>query len=286
MQKILRDLRQEIDQIDNQIIALFESRKSVVNQVARLKKENKEKFFVKQAREADMIKNLISKPGLKFPKSTIIDIWRKLITAANIHEQPLSVALHNPKNIADYNYLIREYYNNEVPIIKCDSAQNVLSEIERGIANIGVFALPKDSKEDLDENWWINLVHNKHNLKVFAKIPFAEHKREESHGNNQFQLVVVAEIKPEKSLDDNSLLCIELNSSSSKTQLINLLNEHKLNFKILKTAKLPQVEGINFYLVEVDGFIEENSELFNSLNHNKLKPYVKLIGHYAKPIVI
>lgn len=280
MQKILSDLRQEIDQIDNQLISLLEARMTIVSQVSQLKKSNKEKFFIKQAREADMIKNLISKPNLKFPKSTIISIWRKLITAANMHEQPLTIALHNPRNIVDYNYLIREFYNNEVPIIKCDSAQNAILELEKGIANIGIFALPKRDNSHSDEDWWVNIAHNKHNLRVFTTIPFVKNSDE------SYQLVAVADIEPEKSMEDNSLFFIELESGVSRARLINLLKENNLNFQILKSTKLPQVEGIEFYLIEVDGFFTQDSPLIKQLSSSAVKPYIKVIGQYAKPIMI
>jgi chorismate mutase len=280
MQKLLNNFRAEIDKIDNQIIDLLEIRMSIINEVAKLKKEHQEKFFIKQAREADMIKNLISRPNLKFSKLAIVDIWRKIITAANMHEQPLVVALHNPRNIIDYNYLLFEYYNNEIPIIKCDSAQNVIAEIENGAANIGVFALPGDN--NVDDNWWINIAHNKSNLRVFAKIPFLE----SANNTKRPQLVAVAEVNVEKSLQDNSLLCIELSASASKASLVALLKEANLDCKILKTTKINQVEGINFYLVEVNGFIDLDDEVIKFLNSSAIRPYVRVIGHYARPIVV
>ena len=139
LQKTLNLFRQDIDQIDHQIIALLEERMEIISQVGELKKSNKEKFFIRSSREADMIKSLLNKSSSKFPKSTIANIWRKIITAANMHEQPFSIALHNPKNISDYAYLVREYYNDEISIISCDSANNVVSEIEKDIAQIGVY---------------------------------------------------------------------------------------------------------------------------------------------------
>lgn len=279
MQKTLNNFRKEIDQIDEQIIDLLEVRMSIIHQVAKLKKENKEKFFIKQAREADMIKNLIAKDNLHFPKSAIINIWRKMITAANMHEQPLTVALHNPHNIIDYFYLIREYYNNEVPIIKCDSAQNVVSEMEKGAANIGIFALPSTDNDSCDDNWWVNIAHNKEGLRVFAQIPLVQNL-------SQPRLVAVANVLAEKSQEDNSLLCIELKSDVSKGKLLELLKESELKFKILKSAKLPQVEKINFYLVEVEGFVAEDDEVLDFINASAFRPYAKVIGHYARAIVL
>jgi chorismate mutase len=56
LQKTLNLFRQDIDQIDHQIIALLEERMEIISQVGELKKSNKEKFFIRSSREADMIK--------------------------------------------------------------------------------------------------------------------------------------------------------------------------------------------------------------------------------------
>ena len=73
----LTDLRFQIDNIDDQIINLLGERMGIVNQVGELKKNNNEKFFIRSNREADMIKDLLKKSKSNFPKTAIINIWRK-----------------------------------------------------------------------------------------------------------------------------------------------------------------------------------------------------------------
>ena len=159
--KTLALFREQIDEIDLKILNLLKDRMAVIKNVGDLKKSYNEKFYIRSNREADMIKNLVNLAENKFPKSAIINIWRKIITTANMNEQELRIAIHNPKNISDYTYLIREYYNNDVPIINYDSANSVVSDLENKNAQIGIFALPSsndesDKKEDTKENWWIS----------------------------------------------------------------------------------------------------------------------------------
>jgi chorismate mutase len=54
----LEDFRSKIDVIDNKIINLLKSRMAIVARVAEFKKSNNYKFFIRSAREADMIKDL------------------------------------------------------------------------------------------------------------------------------------------------------------------------------------------------------------------------------------
>jgi hypothetical protein len=150
-----------------------------------------------------MIKKLVNLAQNKLPKSTIINIWRKIITTANTSEQKLKIAIHNPKNIPDFVYLTKEYYNNEMPIVNFDSTNSIVSELENNNYQIGIFALPlnyeeNDKKEDTKENWWISLANNKIGLKVFAKIPFMEFTQDDK-SFTQIQLVAIAIKEEEKS---------------------------------------------------------------------------------------
>ncbi len=290
----LQALRQDIDKIDDQILSLLKKRMQVITKVGELKKNNQEKFFIRSNREADMIKNLLAKADSTFPKSAIISIWRKIITAANMHEQPLRIAIHNPKNISDYEYLVKEYYSDAVPILNLDSSTNVVAEIEKGEVQIGIFALPKDAedshrKEDSSENWWIGLANNRLGLKVFAIIPMVQNISEFSAHEKNFDaihLVAVAIKKAEKSSSDNSLFYVELSSEFSKSQLLSAFKEQGISAKILKSVKMQQVDGIVFYLLECEGFFEEEDEVVKALKKTKIKPYVKVLGHYATAIIL
>jgi hypothetical protein len=282
-------LREEINQIDNQIISLLMQRMNIITRVGELKKNNQEKFFIRSNREADMIKDLVKKSGNILPKTTIISIWRKIITTANIHEQPLAIAIHNPKNIPDYDYLVKEYYNELVPLQNFDSATNVVAEIEKDEAQIGIFALPheigEEKKEDPKENWWISLANNRLGLKVFAKIPFYEIV-DQKKDLDKIELVAVAAKEPEKSSDDRSLIYLEVAKEISKTQILSVLKELSLIGRILKSVKLAQVEGIMFHLIELDGFYLESDLAIKNFSKSKAKPYIKVLGHYAVPINI
>ena len=288
--KTLALFREQIDEIDLKILNLLKDRMAVIKNVGDLKKSYNEKFYIRSNREADMIKNLVNLAENKFPKSAIINIWRKIITTANMNEQELRIAIHNPKNISDYTYLIREYYNNDVPIINYDSANSVVSDLENNNAQIGIFALPSsndesDKKEDTKENWWISLANNRIGLKIFAKIPFVEFEQKDKNVNS-IQLVATAIKEPEKSNSDNTIITIETSKEVSKSAILSALKEVELDGKILKSAQIIQFDGIKFYLIELKGFYLENDEILKKFSQTKIKPYIKVLGHFAQTILI
>ena len=207
-----------------------------------------------------------------------------------MNEQALRIAIHNPKNISDYVYLTREYYNNDVPIINYDSATSVVSDLENNNAQIGIFALPNsnddgDKKEDTTDNWWISLANNRIGLKIFAKIPFVEFEQKEKNFNS-IQLVATAIKEPEKSNSDNTLITIETSKETSKSSILSALQEVGFEGKILKSAQIIQFDGIKFHLIELNGFYLENDEIIKKFSQTKIKPFVKVLGHFAQTILI
>ncbi len=280
----LQHYRKKIDEIDLKILSLLADRISLIKKVGELKKEYRDKFFIKSAREADMIKNLISKNNADFPKSLIVNIWRKIITTANINEQSIKLLVHNPSNILEYEYLIKEYYSSEVPILNRKNVSDIIFELENNLANIAIFPLPKlnseiKEKEDIDQNWWISIANSNKGLKVFTKIPFIYDIKDENH-----QLVALAIKDAEESSEDLSLVCIKTDNNITKSQIILAFEEENISANILKFVKVKNFENINFSLVELDGFyLEDNLKFKRFLNHN-IRPSAQIIGHYPRQI--
>ncbi len=214
---MLKDLRKEIDAIDEQLISLLEQRMKVVKKVGALKKKDNIKFFIRSAREADMIKDLLKKSGKNLPKSLIVDIWRKLITAANMHEQPLHIASQHPEQ----EILLREYYNSEVPITYFKKAKDIISALENDEALIGIFALPPYHKEE----WWKILPEH---LCVFTQIPFV--------AKSEIKLVAIAAKEPEKSKNDITLVCDK--NGVNEVDGFHLKNSRRILGHYAKPAKL------------------------------------------------
>ena len=265
----LKFLRQEIDAIDSQLLELFEKRMQVVNRVGNLKTSHKEKFFIRSNREADMIKDLLKRVSL-FPKSAIVTIWRKIIVAANMHEQPLKIALCESENLDVCKGLTREYYSSSVPIDVFENAARAMTALKNNDVQIGVFALPNALNS---ADWWVDLAENidgnSEGLKVFARIPFYESDDE--------IFVAVAAKNAEKSSEDNSLVYIEVADGTLEPQILLGFDDGGFTgARVLKSA----IVGDNLaYLVEVPGFFA--GDAFKDLSVGCV---VKVIGNYALPV--
>lgn len=253
----LNSFRAEIDKIDGDIIKLLKQRMQVITRVADFKKNVGEKFFIKSAREADMLKDLYSQFP-QFPKSAITKIWRAIITSANLYEQPISALIYNPKNLADYKYLLREYYLDILPIFEFKNFAEIIENLEKKPAQIAAFPAAKNELE----NWWIDFAQNKIGLKIFAKI-------ENNFGHEIFLSAIKEQ---EKSSADNSLLVVEV-EEKNHLNVLALFENNKIPAKILASKD-------EIYLLEIDGFYTESDAIFKNFEHTF--EIFTVIGNYPK----
>ncbi len=267
--KDLGSCRKEIDEIDDKIINLLNQRINIVSKVKKIKEDNQDDFFIKSAREADMIKDLVKKSDKKIHKSIIANIWRKIITSSNMYEQPLTVALYSPNDNMSYQYLLRQYYADYIPINNCSNAQKVFSQLENNQAQIGALKVPNHNDEQ--ENWWLNLANSSSSVKIFAKTPFF-------YQNNQEKLFILAKKEQEKSSSDTTIICLETKSDISFDRIENNIKECNLNYNLLKRATSDSIIDAKFYLIELDGFYEDGDEKLKELSQKSSKPFIKTLG--------
>ncbi len=269
----LEDFRSEIDAIDNEIINLLRSRMAIIAKVAEFKSKNNYKFFIRSAREADMIKDLQKKCDFPFPKSAIFDIWRKIISSSNFLEQKLKITIHNPKNIPDYFYLVKQYYGDFLPINSQKSAKNIISQINKNQIQIGVFTLKQETN---NQKWWEIISNSKSQAKIFALIVKTNGAEKTIHAQND--LFLVANKEAEKSKQDNSILTLRISADISQNKILSTLEKANLSAKILDSNQDSQ--GI-IYLIEVKGFYSNKCKEILALKDNfNPKAKIEIIGNY------
>ncbi len=261
----LEQLRTEIDAIDDKILELLSQRINVVAKVKDVKSKNNEGFFIKSAREADMIKSLVSRSNKNIPEEIIASIWRKIITSSNIFEQPIKISLLKDREINDYKYVLWQYYASLVPILSHKSFENVILDLESNKAQIAAIDI------SCEQNWWINFAYNQSGIKIFAKISSFDKE-------DELNLLLLAKKPQEKSQNDITFLCFELEKSTSKSQLLSEIKKNNLEARILKSGNLKSVESKNFYFVEIKGFLQEGDDALKKLESSDSRPFIKVLG--------
>jgi chorismate mutase / prephenate dehydratase len=134
--KTLNELRQEIDAIDDRMMALLNQRASLVVEVGRLKTGQKRDFHV-PSREREIYERLISHNPGPFPNEGLKSVFREIISASLALEAPMKVAFFGPKATFTHQ-AAQQQFGLSAELVPQKSIPAVFEEVEKGLALYGV----------------------------------------------------------------------------------------------------------------------------------------------------
>lgn len=187
----LDKLRQEIDDIDNQIHDLLMRRTTVVHGVAQIKNEWIKRdggkldndghpvpsLAMRPEREASIFRRLKARHSGGLPFHVIVQLWRELINAKTRLQGPLAISLyHGDETILPYGSrdLARAAYGAATTLNERDAPFDVLDDVMKIPGVIGVLPEPQSGEEI---PWWPQLLDfddlgAEHGTpRVIAKLP-------------------------------------------------------------------------------------------------------------------
>lgn len=266
----LDDLRRRIDAIDQDILRKLEERTEIVEEVGHRKaKSGSSKSFMRPGREATMLRHLVQSIRGKFPKAAIASIWRMIIASSLGIEQDMRIAAYRAAGQEHCYWLAREYFGAFTPVEPHYEVEQVIEAVEEGEVAAGVLPLPW---HDNDSNrWWLEL--RKTQLKIFAHIPFVRNSEEEQVG----EAVAIANVQPEPTGDDTTLLCLAIPANTTDKQALQAIKEAGLEVTQCCTAM--ENDGVAL-LIYIKGFYAEESKEIQSVTIGS--PVI--LGAYANPI--
>ncbi len=134
--KTIKELRQEIDAVDDRILELLNSRAALVIDVGRLKSVKKDEFHV-PSREREIYERLASHNHGPFPNEAIKSVFREIISASLALEAPMKVAFFGPK--ATFTHLAAmQQFGLSAELVPQKSIPAVFEEVGKGRAKYGV----------------------------------------------------------------------------------------------------------------------------------------------------
>ncbi|KAF0138840.1 MAG: chorismate mutase [Rhodospirillaceae bacterium] len=272
----LSELRREIDHIDDTIHGLLMRRTEIVKKIGAAKTDG---IYLNPAREAQVLRRLISRHGGPFPKTVITRLWREIFGALVGLQGPFALAVYMPKRGAGYLELARDQYGAYTPATSYTSVGQVIWAVTDGSATIGVLPMPQ---EDETSPWWHILASdNAENPKIVARLPFVGPGPGRGDG---IEAVAVARMMPEPSGHDNTFLLLETFDGVSRVTVRRLIGEAGLNNTTYKGFHAVG-NRVHFHLLEAPGFIARGNERLQTLCRLEggLVTRTVVLGGYAVP---
>ena len=140
----LKELRAEIDAIDDQILSLLNRRAKAAIEVGKIKEEQNLKFYVPE-REVEILRRLTGQNPGPFPNEGLKAIYREVISASLALEKPLSVAFLGPR--ATFTHLAcLKHFGESAQYVAQINLSEVFDAVERGVADFGVVPIENSSE--------------------------------------------------------------------------------------------------------------------------------------------
>src|SRR3990172_6184174 len=140
----MKELRDEIDAIDDRILSLLNRRAQAVIEVGKIKAEQNLRYYVPE-REVEILRRLTaSNPG-PFPSEALKSIFREIISASLALEKPLSVAFLGPK--ATFTHLAcLKHFGESAEYVSQINLSGVFDAVNRSAADFGVVPIENSSE--------------------------------------------------------------------------------------------------------------------------------------------
>lgn len=275
----LTALRNELDRIDEAIIALMRQRIEVVEHVAQAKRDRDlARLAMRPAREAIIMRKLADRADEKLPAGSLIRIWRELLAVTTRMQTPYSVVVCVKQEQPWLWDLARDHFGTETPIQRADTPLQALRMVTGQTADVVVLPRPTE-----DDAWWHTLAGSQPDApKVVARLPFCNHQGYPDNAT----AYVAARLEHEPSGDDLTLIAVEAEAELSRARLREALESAELEPNWLATVRSdPDAAD---HLLEIKGFVDHREpRVSNALSslRGSIRRVVSL-GGYARTLAM
>ena len=167
--KSLKNIRNKIDKIDQEIFSLIQKRASHAVDIGKIKtKLSPKDSFYKPDRETKILRNIIksNKKGL-LPDSKIRAIYKELISGCLSLEEVLKVAYLGPEGTHS-EAAVHNQFGSQVLRIPTSSIDDVFYQVMNDDVNIGV--VPVENSSEGVINTTLNCLADSENINIIGEI--------------------------------------------------------------------------------------------------------------------
>jgi len=154
----LAGLRQRIDTVDEQLLALISQRAELASQVARVKRrEGDDGCFYRPEREAQILRAVIEKNAGPLTGEEMARLFREIMSACLALEKPLNIAYLGPEGTFTQAAALK-HFGHSVTTRSLGNIDEVFREVESGGCDYGV--VPVENSTEGVINYTLDLFIN------------------------------------------------------------------------------------------------------------------------------
>lgn len=275
----LDQLRRQIDLIDDDLHALLLKRARLALSIAQAKGPGAPLF--RPAREAQILRRLVSRHEGPLPVRALVRIWREIMTALLCLQGNFAVALHLPAGMEQIADLVDDHFGATVPVTSYGSWAQVIRAVQDNGNAIGVLPWPEENEP---QPWWPALVGStmQRRPRIVARLPFL------TQGQG-ISAAVIGSAPVDVTGKDRAVIALETAGDVSRTRLIGRLQSAGFDPKTIITEEaVARSAGEKLHLIEVDGHVALDDPRLIQVPASDDDPIHRMhaLGGYAIPILL
>ncbi len=280
----LDGIRQQIDALDTRIHDTLVERAELVLRIGEEKRKSNIDV-VQPAREARMIRELLSKHKGALPEMAVVRIWRELVGAVSLLQTGLKVVVAEFEDRLEYWDLAKDYFGSCLPMSRMASPLSAINAVRDGRATFAVVPYPNDGPDSEDDKPWWNYLDagTENSLSIIVRLP---HGDDPHNKNPDYRALVVARTGFDSSDDDHSFLYIECDPSISRGKIASMAEQNGFKPVSLSSKHTDKGNDARKHLLEVVGYWRD--EMVDVKNFSSLLGeggHVFCVGGYPVPAV-
>jgi chorismate mutase len=274
----LEQLRRRIDEIDDRLQDLLNERVGVVARIGEHKRGNVSVAAHQPAREAEILRRLVSRNHGALPAATLVRMWRELLAATTRMQGAFTIAVYAPPEAQGFWDIARDHYGSHTQMLAYTSTSQIIRAVTEGQAAIGVLPMPQEEEA---EPWWRHLLSTDDNAPhVIARLPFGARGNARNDGADA---LAIGRYPAQPTGRDRTLLVAENALDISRGRMFSILSALDLSCTFM--ASCEHAEGANT-LIEIDGFVALADPRLTQLRAQLGSALHRLLrfGGYAVPL--
>jgi chorismate mutase/prephenate dehydratase len=133
----LTGLREAIDGVDGEILALLNRRAEFVREVGRVKEGGRRSPVYVASRERDLVDALVERNPGPFPDAAISTVFREIISATRSLEERVRVSYLGPEGTFSHQAVVAQF-GSQVDLVPVRHMSEIFTATERGETHYGV----------------------------------------------------------------------------------------------------------------------------------------------------
>ena len=144
--KKLQNIRDQIDNLDNEILTLISERGELAKEVANIKNQDGDKAsYYRPEREAQVLQKIIARNKGPLSDEEMARLFREIMSACLALEQQMSVAFLGPEGTFTQAAALK-HFGNSINTIPLSAIDEVFREVESGAVNFGIVPIENSTE--------------------------------------------------------------------------------------------------------------------------------------------